>query len=252
MIAVKSPRDIEMMRRANTITAEALREVTVAAVPGITTDELDAVAETYIRDRGGRPAFKGYRGYPKTICSSVDEQVVHGIPSERVLEDGQILSVDIGVYLGGYYGDTAVTVPIGEVSEEKRRLMEVTKRSLDLGIAEAVTGNTLVDVARAVQTEVERNGFAVVRQFVGHGIGSELHEDPRIPNHAEDAPRVRLRKGMTLAIEPMVGAGDFRVRVLDDQWTAVTWDGRPAAHFEHTIVVMDGAAEVLTALPNDK
>ncbi len=252
MITVKSPQDIDKMRLANKITAMALREVANAAAPGLTTRELDSLAETYIRDNGARPAFKGYRGYPCTICSSIDDEVVHGIPSDRVLEPGQILSIDMGVYADGYYGDSAVTVPIGEVDEKKRRLMAVTKHALEMGIAEAVVGNTLYDIAAAIQTETERNGFAIVRQFVGHGIGRELHEAPRVPNHADDAPRLKLREGMTLAIEPMVNAGDYRVRVLEDMWTAVTLDGSPSAHFEHTIAVTNDGPLVLTILPQDE
>jgi len=251
MVTIRSAQEVEKLRKANRLTAKVLRETACAAAPGITTNELDVLAEKLIREAGAKPAFKGYRGYPKTICSSIDQEIVHGIPSDRQLEEGQILSIDLGVELGGYFGDTAVTVAIGEVSREKLRLMDVTARSLDLGISQAVAGRTLVDVARAIEAEVKANGFSVVRQFVGHGIGTELHEDPRVPNCAQDAPRLKLREGMVLAIEPMVSAGSHEVRVLDDLWTAVTRDGRPAAHFEHTLVVMENEADVLTALSSD-
>lgn len=251
MVTIRSPQEIEKLREANQLTAQVLRETIRAAGPGVTTNELDGLAEKLVREAGAKPAFKGYRGYPKTICSSIDEEVVHGIPSDRELEEGQIVSIDIGVELGGYFGDAALTVPIGPVSEEKRRLMDVTARSLELGIEEARTGRRLVDIARAIEAEVDKNGFSVVRQFVGHGIGTELHEEPRVPNCADDAPRLKLKKGMVLAIEPMVSAGSYEVRVLDDHWTAVTRDGRPAAHFEHTVVVMDGEADVLTTISAD-
>ncbi len=249
MVTIRSPQEIEKLREANQLTAMVLHETARAAAPGVTTDELDRLAEKLIREAGAKPAFKGYRAYPKTICSSIDEEVVHGIPSARRLDEGQILSIDVGVELGGYFGDAAVTVPIGEVSDEKKRLMEVTARALELGIREVAAGHSLVDIAKAVETEVKKNGFSVVRQFVGHGIGTELHEKPRVPNWVPDAPRMKLRRGMVLAIEPMVSAGTHEVRVLDDLWTAVTCDGRPAAHFEHVVVVMDDGAEVLTALP---
>jgi len=251
MITIRSAQEIEKLREANQLTAKVLHKTARAAAPGITTNELDRLAEMLIREAGAKPAFKGYRGYPKTICSSIDEEVVHGIPSDRQLEEGQILSIDLGVELGGYFGDTAVTVAIGKVHKEKLRLMDVTACALDLGICQAVAGRTLVDVARAIEAEVKANGFSVVRQFVGHGIGTELHEDPRVPNYAQDAPRLKLREGMVLAIEPMVSAGSHEVRVLDDLWTAVTRDGRPAAHFEHTLVVMENEADVLTALSSE-
>jgi len=246
MITIRSPKEIEKLRYVNELTATVLRAVAAAVAPGMTTDQLDRMAEEMICAAGARPAFKGYQGFPKTICSSIDNEVVHGIPSERKLEEGQILSIDMGVHFGGYFGDAAVTVPVGEVSEEKHRLMRVTERALELGIGQAVAGNVLEDIARAIQTHVEQNGFSVVRQFVGHGIGTELHEPPRVPNYVEDAPRVKLRRGMVIAIEPMVNVGGHEVRVLDDLWTAVTCDGRPSAHFEHTIAVMDDSAEVLT------
>jgi len=251
MVTIRSPQEIEKLREANQLTAKVLRETARAAAPGVTTNELDGLAERLVREAGAKPAFKGYRGYPKTICSSIDEEVVHGIPSDRQLEEGQILSIDMGVELGGYFGDTAVTVAIGKVSEEKLCLMDVTVRALELGIGEAVAGRSLADIARAIETEVETNGFSVVRQFVGHGIGTELHEDPRVPNYAQDAPRLKPREGMVLAIEPMVSAGSYEVRVLDDLWTAVTCDGRSAAHFEHAVVVMENEADVLTELPSD-
>jgi len=251
MVTIRSPQEVEKLREANQLTAKVLRETAQAAVPGITTNELDRLAERRIREAGAIPAFKGYRGYPKTICSSIDEEVVHGIPSDRELKEGHILSIDLGVKLGGYFGDAAVTVPIGRISDEKRLLLSVTSRALNFGIAQAVAGNTLADIARAVENEVKRNGFSVVRQYGGHGIGTELHEDPRVPNYAADAPRLRLRHGMVLAIEPMVTAGRYKVKVLDDMWTVVTCDGMPSAHFEHTVVVMDNEADVLTALPAD-
>jgi len=214
--------------------------------PGVSTAELDREAERLIRAMGATPSFKGYRGYPSSICASVDESVVHEIPSERVLGDGEIVSIDIGTVYRGYCGDAAVTVPVGRASAEKRKLMRVTSRALTLGVKAARAGNRIVDISRAIQAEVERNGFAVIRQFVGHGIGTSPHEEPQVPNFVTSSSGPQLKAGMVLSIEPMVSAGAADVEILEDTWTAVTVDKKPAAHFEHTIAIRDGEPEVLT------
>jgi methionyl aminopeptidase len=218
--------------------------------PGLSTEDLDEKAERLIETAGGKPAFKGYRGYPKTICTSINEQVVHGIPSPQViLKEGDLLSIDIGMVYRGYVGDTAATFPVGEVSGEKKRLMDVTCESLYMGIRKAREGNRLSDISHAVQSYVEKNGFSVVRDFVGHGIGQQMHEDPQIPNFGRPHLGPRLQAGMVLAIEPMVNAGTHEVKVLEDRWTAVTKDGRPSAHYEHSVAVTKGDAEILSLLP---
>jgi len=214
--------------------------------PGITTKELDIWAEKLIRSRGAMPGFKGYHGFPATLCTSVNEQVVHGIPGSRVLKAGEIISVDVGVRLKGWYGDAARTYAVGRVDSETERLMRVTREALELGVAQARPDNRLSDIGHAIQTHVEAAGFSVVRDFVGHGIGRELHEAPQIPNYGEPHCGVRLKKGMVLAIEPMVNAGQFEVRVLDDKWTVVTQDGLLSSHFEYTVALSDTVAEVMT------
>jgi len=253
VIVLRSRSELEILGEANTIVARILQELGDAIKPGISTGALDEKAERLILESHGEPAFKGYRGYPKTICTSINEQVVHGIPSPDVfLEDGDIISVDIGIVYKGYVGDTAATFPVGEVSEEKRRLIRVTRESLYEGIKQARAGNRLSDISHAVQSHVEGNGFSVVRDFVGHGIGQKMHEEPQIPNFGRPHLGPRLEPGMVLAIEPMVNAGTYEVCVLDDKWTAVTKDGRPSAHFEHSIAVTEAEAGILSLLPAEE
>jgi methionyl aminopeptidase len=246
VIICKSPAEIARMRPANALVAEILAELREAVHPGGTTAELDALAERRIRDAGGVPAFKGYHGFPATICASVNEQVVHGIPSARALVDGDILSIDLGAVVDGYYGDAAVTVPVGEVSERAERLLRVTEESLYKGIAQARVGGRVSDIGHAVQEHVEAHGFSVVREFVGHGIGVAMHEEPQIPNYGDPGRGPRLAEGMVLAIEPMINLGKAAVKVLDDGWTAVTRDGSLSAHFEHTVVVTASGPVILT------
>ncbi|MDA8168597.1 MAG: type I methionyl aminopeptidase [Nitrospiraceae bacterium] len=248
MILVKSADEIALMAEAGRIVAETLEELKGEAAPGVSTIELERLAEGLMVKKGGKPAFKGYRGYPASICASVNDQVVHGIPSERKLKDGDILSIDLGVYYKGYYGDAALTVAVGSASAEALRLMRVTEESLWLGIAQAVEGNRVSDISNAVQRHVEANGFSVVRTFVGHGIGRQLHEEPQVPNFGPPGKGARLARGMALAIEPMVNAGGWRVNVLDDGWTAVTADRSLSAHYEHTVIVTDGEPKILTKL----
>jgi methionyl aminopeptidase len=220
-----------------------------ATKPGVTTDELDRLAEAEIRSRGALPAFKGYRNYPKTLCVSVNEQVVHGIPSKRVLKDGDIVGLDLGAIVGGFYGDSAVTIAVGRIDEKAATLVRVTEESLSLAIQQARVGNRLSDISHAVQQHVEAAGYSVVTEFVGHGIGRQLHEEPQVPNYGKPGQGPRLQPGMVLAIEPMVNMGGSAVRVLDDRWTAVTVDGSLSAHFEHTIAIQpSGPALVLSRL----
>jgi methionyl aminopeptidase len=250
VIVLRSAEEVAILREANRIVSRILGELAEDIGPGVSTEALDEKAEKMIRKAGGKPAFKGYRGYPKTICASINEQVVHGIPSpEVVLKEGDIISVDVGIVYKGYVGDTAATYPVGEISEEKERLIRVTRESLYEGIKQARPGKRLSDISHTVQTHVEGGGFSVVRDFVGHGIGQEMHEEPQIPNFGRPNMGPRLEAGMVLAIEPMVNAGAYDVKVLEDRWTAVTKDGRPSAHFEHSIVVTDGEAEILSRHP---
>lgn len=238
------------------IVADVLSHLEKYVVPGAVTLELDAIAEDFIRTRGGEPAFKGYevdtKVYPYTLCVSIDEEVVHGMPGQRVLKEGQIVSVDVGVKKDGYYGDSAFTFAVGEITEDKQRLLDVTQESLQLGIEQAVDGHRVYDIARAVQACVENQGFSVVRELVGHGIGQHLHEEPPVPNfvpgllHRNRFPNMPLRSGMALAIEPMVNLGLFHVHTARDGWTVYTADGKPSAHFEHTIVVDGATPRVLT------
>ncbi|MBI2902938.1 MAG: type I methionyl aminopeptidase [Candidatus Methylomirabilis oxyfera] len=248
MIILKSPWEIDLIRKSGRIVAEALARLTKLVEPGITTLDLDLVAEEYILKRGGTPAFKGYRGYPYTLCASVNEQVVHALPSERKLREGDIISLDLGAIVDGYYGDAAVTVPVGQVSAEAKRLIDVTQESLQRAIEAARPGNRLSDISHAVQSAVEAEGFAVVRVFVGHGIGRSLHEEPQIPNFGPPGHGPVLKTGMVLAIEPMVNTGSPDVMILEDRWTAVTCDKSLSAHFEHTVAVTENGTEVLTSL----
>lgn len=247
MIILKTPDEIEIMAQASRVVAEALEIVRKEVRAGVTTDELDRIAEEAIRARGAIPAFKGYRSYPKTLCASVNEQVVHGIPSKRKLKDGDIIGLDLGAIVGGFYGDSAVTVSAGSMSDAVARLVQVTEEALYVGIKQAVVGNRLTDISHAVQRHVEAAGYSVVTEFVGHGIGRQLHEEPQVPNYGKPGQGPRLQPGMVLAIEPMVNMGGSAVRILEDRWTAVTADGSLSAHFEHTIAIQaTGPARVLS------
>ncbi len=248
MIVCKSAAEIQRMRPAGRLVADVLAALRAAVQPGVTTADLDAIAERPIRGAGGVPAFKGYHGYPATICSSVNDEVIHGIPSKRALEEGDVVSIDCGAVLDGFYGDSAITVPVGPVSEQAAELLRVTEEALHKGIAQARPGGRISDIGHAVQRHVEAHGFSVVREFVGHGIGEKMHEEPQIPNYGEPGRGPRLVEGMVLAIEPMVNAGKPAVKVLKDGWTAVTRDGSLSAHFEHTVAVTAGGPEILTTL----
>ena len=247
-ITIRTPQEIEKLRRSGQVVREVLNHVRKAVQPGASTLDLEAVAVAKMKELGATPAFKGYRGYPCVLCTSVNDEVVHGIPSaERKLKDGDIVSIDTGVVMDGYYGDSAITVAVGEkIRPKTRKLLEVTEASLRSGIREVKAGATLGDVGAAVQDAVEAAGFSVVRDFVGHGIGTKLHEDPQVPNYGERGRGQKLKAGMVLAIEPMVNVGSPDVRVLKDGWTAVTEDGSLSAHFEHTVVVTADGALVLT------
>ena len=249
MIILKTPDEVAVMAKASRVVAEALAVLKSAVKPGVTTDELDRLAESEIRSRGAIPAFKGYRNYPKTLCASVNEQVVHGIPSKRVLKEGDIIGLDLGAIVGGFYGDSAVTLAVGRIDEKTAALVRITEESLSLAIEQARVGNRLSDISHAVQRHVEAAGYSVVTEFVGHGIGRQLHEEPQVPNYGKPGQGPRLQAGMVLAIEPMVNMGGSAVRVLDDRWTAVTVDGSLSAHFEHTIAIQSsGSALVLSQL----
>jgi len=247
MIILKSLQEIEKIRKAGLVVAEVLREIRQLVKPGVSTLTLDEFAEQTIRAAGAKPAFKGYRGYPRTLCTSINDQVIHGIPSKDVvLKSGDLLSIDVGALVDGFYGDAAVTVPVEVVRPEAERLMRVTEEALSLGIAEAKPGNRLFDISSAIQRYVERNGFSVVPEFVDKGIGRSLHEDPQVPNFGERGRGPRIQSGMVLAIEPMVNAGGSKTVVQEDQWTAVTADGSLSAHFEHTVAILDDGPRVLT------
>lgn len=248
MIVCKSDREIEYMKDAGRIVGQAHREIEKAINPGMTTQDLDKIAEDFILAKNARPAFKGYQGFPATICASINEQVVHGIPGLRKLENGDIISIDIGAEINGYFGDSAVTLPVGDVSSEALELIRVTEEALYHGIAQAVSGNRLSDISHSVQTFVEGKGYSVVRDYVGHGIGTQMHEEPQIPNFGRPGRGVRLRPGMTLAIEPMVNQGAYEVKTLGDSWTVVTKDSKLSAHFEHSIAITDKHPEILTKI----
>ncbi len=248
MILLKSEEEIEKIRKASRIVAEVLRGIRPLVRPGVTTQELDRWAEELIVARGGKPAFKGYRGYTATLCTSINEQVVHGIPSSRRLGEGDIIGIDCGAIVDGFHGDAAVTFPVGSVDEESLRLIKVTKEALQKGIEQVRLGNRIGDISHAVQTCGESMGYGVVRDFVGHGIGRELHEEPQIPKLGKGQRGLRLRVGMGLAIEPMFNLGGPAVKILEDGWTAVTVDGKRSAHFEHTVALTPRGAEVLSVV----
>jgi methionyl aminopeptidase len=246
MIVCKSPSELETMHRAGLVVWDVLDSLRRMVKPGMTTMELDQFAERRAVEQDARPAFKNYRGYPASLCASVNEQVVHGIPSGRTLREGDILSLDFGVELGGYYADAALTVPVGAIRPELEKLLDVTRDSLDQAIDKVRPGHRLGEVSSSVQQWVERNGFSIVREFVGHGIGTRMHEEPNVPNYGDPGKGPKLQEGMVIAIEPMVNAGKPDVRVLEDRWTAVTSDGSYSAHFEHTVAVTANGPWILT------
>jgi methionyl aminopeptidase len=249
-ITLKTPDEIGIMHQANRIVAGVLRLLEQSIKEGVSTYALDKLAETYCRDHKAIPAFKGYKGFPASLCASVNEEVVHGIPSKnKILKNGDIISLDFGTLFQGFYGDAAITVPVGEVSVQVRTLLEVTKSALLQGIEQARIGNRVSDISRAVQSYCESHGFTVVRQFVGHGIGTQLHEPPEIPNYVQRQPSPRLMEGMVLAIEPMVNLGSAKVKILSDQWTVITADKKPSAHFEHSVAITKNGPQILSDHP---
>ena len=248
MVVLKHADEIEKARASNRIVAEVLSVLREKVKPGLTTMELDKIAESITEKRGAKPAFKGYRGYPFSLCTSVNEEVVHGMPSNRVLMEGDIIGLDFGVYYQGLYGDSAVTLPVGRVDDQATRLMQVTEQSLYMAINQACAGNRLGDISATVQETAESSGYSVVRDFVGHGIGNSLHEDPQIPNFGKKGRGIELKRGMILAIEPMINAGKYRVKILSDGWTVVTADGSLSAHFEHSVAITDNGPEILSKL----
>jgi methionyl aminopeptidase len=249
LIVLKSSQEIELMRQAGRIAGEVLYELSLAVKPGITTARLDNLALRCIRKNNAEPAFLGYNGFPASICTSINEELVHGIPGLRQLKNGDIVSIDVGVLYKGYYGDAAATFPVGKVSPLAAQLIEVTRESLNQAVNKAVPGNRLYDISNAVQSYVEAKGFSVVRNYVGHGIGSNLHEEPQVPNFGPPGKGPLLEEGMVLAIEPMVNAGTWEVETLDDQWTVVTGDRNLSAHFEHSVAILQDGPEILTSFP---
>lgn len=247
MIYYKTEEEIELVRKSSLLVAKTHAEIAGLIKPGITTLALDKIAEEFIRDNGGVPAFKGYGGFPNTLCMSPNEQVVHGIPNDRFLENSEILSVDCGVVMNGYYGDSAFTYEVGEVDAETKQLLKVTKESLYKGIEQAVAGNRIGDIGYAVQQHAESFGYGVVRELVGHGVGKNLHESPEVPNHGRRGKGVMLKEGLVIAIEPMINMGTKCILQHNDGWTITTIDNKPSAHFEHTIVVRKGKAEILSS-----
>jgi methionyl aminopeptidase len=250
MITLKSDRELGLMREAGRIVAEVLSRIGESVAPGVSTADLEAVADEIIVGKyGAIPSFKGYRGFPGLVCASINEEIVHGIPGTRTLREGDIISVDVGVIHNGYHGDAAITVAVGEIDAASQRLMDVTAESLRIGIEAAQMGSWTTDISSSIETYVEGQGFSVVREYTGHGIGRQMHEDPQIPNYYNPRMgRARLRPGMTFALEPMVNAGGWRTRVLEDKWTVVTDDGKRSAHFEHTVAVTRNGPEILTRL----
>jgi methionyl aminopeptidase len=247
-IIIKSPQEIAIMREAGRVVASVIGVLTEEARPGVTTGELDKIAVQEFKKLGAIASFKGYRGFPASICTSVNEEVVHGIPGNRVLKEGDIISLDVGAFLNGFHADAAITLPVGKVSPEAQRLIEVTREALTVGIAAAKNGGRLGDISAAIQSYVEARNFSVVREYVGHGIGRDLHEDPQVPNFGVAGEGPSLKKGMTLALEPKVNAGVWRTRITDNKWTVITADGRLSAHFEHTIAITDSIPEILTMI----
>lgn len=252
MITIKNEHQIELMRKAGRITALARKAAADAVRPGVTTNEIDRIVRRTIESAGAKPSFLGYGGFPGSACVSINDEVIHGIPSaERVVQEGDIVKVDVGAFIGGFHGDCAATIPCGEVSEEALKLIEVTRQSFYEGIKFAREGNRISDVSHAIQSYVEPFGFSIVRDYVGHGVGENLHESPEIPNYGNPGHGVRLERGMTLAIEPMVNAGVYKVKVLPDGWTVKTRDGRLSAHYENTILITDGEPEILTSIDGE-
>ena len=247
MIYYKTEEEIDLIRNSSLLVAKTHAEIAGLIKPGVTTLALDKIAEEFIRDNGGVPAFKGYNGFPNTLCMSPNDQVVHGIPNDRVLEDGEILSVDCGVVMNGYFGDSAFTYEVGDVEDETKQLLKVTKESLYKGIEMAVLGNRIGDIGYAVQKHAESFGYGVVRELVGHGVGKNLHESPEVPNYGKRGRGVKLKEGLVIAIEPMINMGTKKIMQHNDGWTITTIDNKPSAHFEHTIVVRKGKAEILSS-----
>ena len=247
MIHYRSEDEIDLIRESSLLVAKTHAEISALIIPGVTTLQLDTIAEEFIRDNGGVPAFKGYGGFPNTLCASLNEQVVHGIPNDNPLKNGDIISMDCGVVMNGYYGDSAYTYEVGEVSEEVKNLLLRTKESLYLGIDQAISGNRIGDIGFAIQRHVEQFGYGVVREMVGHGVGENLHEDPQVPNYGKRGKGIKLKEGMVIAIEPMINLGTKNIKQLSDGWTVITTDRKYSAHFEHTIVVRKGKAEVLSS-----
>ena len=246
MLYLKTDEEVGMLKESNMLVSKTLAEVASFIRPGITTLYLDGIAELFIRDNGGIPAFKGYGGFPGTLCTSVNEEVVHGIPSKYVLKEGDIISIDCGVILDGWYGDSAFTFPIGEISEEVSRLLRCTRESLEDGVKEAVAGNRLGDISYAVQSKAESGGYSVVRELVGHGLGKKLHEPPEVPNYGKRGTGIKMEKGLVICIEPMINMGRKETIQMGDGWTIKTIDGKPSAHFEYAVAVNKGKANVLT------
>jgi methionyl aminopeptidase len=246
MLYLKTNEEVELLRKSNLLVSRTLAEIASLIRPGITTLSLDKVAETFIRDSGGQPAFKGYNGFPKTLCTSVNDEVVHGIPSNYILKEGDIISIDCGVIIGGYYGDSAYTFAVGEIDEEVRKLMDVTKASLEEGVKEAIAGNRIGDIAFAVQTTAESAGYSVVRELVGHGLGTKLHEAPEVPNYGKRGTGTKMEKGLVICIEPMINMGLRDTIQMSDGWTIKTADGKPSAHFEYAVAIDKGKADILT------
>ncbi|MFK3961769.1 type I methionyl aminopeptidase [Guptibacillus hwajinpoensis] len=246
MIICKTPRELDIMREAGKIVALTHQELQKHIKPGVTTKELDTIADRFIRQLGAIPSFKGYNGFTGSICASINEELVHGIPGDRVLAEGDIISIDIGAKYNGYHGDSAWTYPVGTISEEDERLLKVTEESLYKGLDETKAGRRLSDISHAIQAYAEAEGFSIVREYVGHGVGQDLHEDPQIPHYGPPGKGPRLKQGMVLAVEPMVNLGSRYVRTLSDNWTVVTTDGKNCAHFEHTIAVTEEGYEILT------
>lgn len=247
MIYLKTSEEIELLRESNMLVGRTLGELAKVIKPGVTTLELDRIAEEFIRDNGGEPGFLGYGGFPNTLCVSINDQVVHGIPSSYVLESGDIVSIDCGVYMNKYHGDSAYTFPVGDVDAEVLKLLETTKESLYKGIEAAVEGKRIGDVGYAVQQHAESNGFSVVREMVGHGVGKDLHEEPQVPNYGRRGHGVKLKSGMVIAIEPMINLGKRQVVQEEDGWTIVTRDRKPSAHYEHTVAIGKGSADILSS-----